>query len=53
VPSQVLNPILTWEDQAAYHHQARMLIERFEGNFSQFEAAVAGKLGEAGPHCNV
>jgi len=40
VPSDVLNPRMTWADAAAYDVQANDLRQRFEANFKQFENAV-------------
>jgi phosphoenolpyruvate carboxykinase (ATP) len=49
VPSQVLNPISTWEYPENYRQQARVLIERFEQNFDQFRRDVPTNVGGAGP----
>ncbi len=50
VPDNVLDPILTWNDKEAYKTQARLLVERFEKNFAQFESQVPKDLAVAGPH---
>ncbi len=50
VPSDLLHPIRTWTDPDAYRKQARLLVERFEENFSQFCDAVPAGVAEAGPH---
>ena len=44
VPTSVLNQRSTWGDAAEYDSQARILIERFEANFKQFEDHVDDKV---------
>ena len=50
VPTEILDPIRTWEDQQAYRRQARLLVHQFEVNFEQFEPSVPEGVLEAGPH---
>ncbi len=50
VPADILTPIKTWTDADAYRRQARVLVERFEKNFSQFLDAVPAAVAESGPH---
>ncbi len=50
VPSEVLNPQQTWENQESYRRQAAMLIEQFEANFRQFSLGVPEGIAMAGPH---
>ena len=38
VPSNVLNPMNTWDDKVAYMAAAQKLQSMFEENFKQFEA---------------
>ncbi|MDA0997948.1 MAG: phosphoenolpyruvate carboxykinase [Proteobacteria bacterium] len=40
IPTEVLNPKSTWGDGGDYDRQARDLTQRFEKNFTQFEAHV-------------
>jgi phosphoenolpyruvate carboxykinase (ATP) len=40
VPSEILDPINTWSDQAAYREQAQKLRGMFAENFEQFETQV-------------
>jgi phosphoenolpyruvate carboxykinase (ATP) len=47
VPAELLNPRNAWKDPRAYDAQAVMLAEKFEKNFSKFEAPAA--VREAGP----
>jgi phosphoenolpyruvate carboxykinase (ATP) len=49
VPDEVLNPRLTWADPEAYDRQARVLITKFQENFTQFAAQVAPEVVAAGP----
>ncbi len=50
VPTDLLSPLKTWTDPDAYRRQARLLIERFEENFSQFLDAVPASVLDSGPH---
>ncbi len=49
VPAEVLNPRTTWERPAAYDAQARLLIERFQKNFTQFAHSALPEVAAAGP----
>ena len=44
VPAAALNQRSTWVDVAAYDAQARILTERFESNFKQYEDHVDDKV---------
>ena len=44
VPTEVLDPKSTWDDQTAYDRTARDLTRRFEANFKQFESEVDDKV---------
>ena len=44
VPVSVLNQRSTWADAAAYDSQVRILTQRFEANFKQFEDHVDDKV---------
>ena len=50
IPAQMLNPMSTWADAAAYQSQAAALIAQFERNFKQFEGVVTNQVLESGPH---
>ncbi len=39
VPPEVLDPRSTWKDPARYDEQARILVKRFEENFTQYAVA--------------
>jgi phosphoenolpyruvate carboxykinase (ATP) len=47
VPAELLNPRNAWKDPRAYDAQAAMLAEKFEKNFTKFEAPAG--VREAGP----
>lgn len=49
VPSEMLQPNLTWRSQDDYERQALDLAERFVRNFAKFSNAD-GKIAAAGPH---
>ena len=49
VPTQVLDPKLTWQDAAAYDDAARRLAAMFRENFARFEAEVTPAVRAAGP----
>ncbi len=49
VPSEVLNPRLTWQNKEAYDINARELAQRFQKNFEQF-AQTAEEIRQAGPN---
>jgi len=44
IPNEVLDPRQSWNDKSAYDRMARHLIERFEANFSAFEAGVGDDI---------
>ncbi len=50
VPSEVLDPIKTWEDKEAYKRSARELTALFEKNFEQFKGHVSDEIEAVGPH---
>jgi phosphoenolpyruvate carboxykinase (ATP) len=49
VPDGVLTPRSTWADPAAYDQQARILVQKFQDNFKQFEAQVSKEVAASGP----
>ena len=49
VPSQMLQPKLTWADPVAYETTARKLAKLFHKNFQQFEDKSAPAIANAGP----
>ena len=49
VPTEVLDPKVTWEDPAAYDRQARMLADKFIKNFVQYQDEVDPDVAKAGP----
>lgn len=49
VPGEVLNPMTTWEDKAAYEKQAKDLAERFIKNFEQYVEQVSPEVVKSGP----
>lgn len=49
VPTDILMPGNTWEDQSAYDKQAKQLAEMFHDNFREFINEVPGEIVEAGP----
>jgi|JI71714BRNA_FD_contig_21_4612783_length_2014_multi_12_in_0_out_0_1 phosphoenolpyruvate carboxykinase (ATP) len=48
IPSEILDPVKTWQDQEAYERQAKNLARRFVENFKQYEM-TAKDLVEVGP----
>lgn len=50
VPSDVLDPRLTWADKSSYDQTARDLTRRFATNFKQFEPYVDDTIKAAGIH---
>jgi phosphoenolpyruvate carboxykinase (ATP) len=46
VPSQILNPVDTWQDPQAYQKQAEDLRARFRNNFKPFADAVEAAVRE-------
>lgn len=49
VPTELLDPVKTWQDPEAYYRQAQKLARRFMENFQQYELATQ-LMVEAGPH---
>jgi len=49
VDADILNPISTWADKAAFEATARKLVEMFAKNFKTFEAHVDSKVIAAAP----
>jgi phosphoenolpyruvate carboxykinase (ATP) len=49
VPAEILQPVQTWQDKAAYETQVRALVARFRENFKQFESDVSQEVIAAGP----
>jgi len=47
IPDEVLDPRQSWADRAAYDQMAKHLIQRFEENFSTFEAGVGDDVKAA------
>jgi phosphoenolpyruvate carboxykinase (ATP) len=44
IPDEVLDPRQSWADKAGYDRMAKHLVERFEANFSTFEAGVGDEV---------
>ena len=49
VPSDVLDPSISWPDHSEYEKTAAYLAGLFIENFKQFEAGVAPEILKAGP----
>lgn len=49
VPSEILNPMNTWEDKEAYRKAANSLAEKFQNNFSSKYPNMPKHIVEAGP----
>lgn len=49
VPEVVLQPRNTWQDPAAYDHQAKELASMFTNNFTQYADHVSEAIRSAGP----
>ena len=49
MPSEVLQPRLTWADPAAYDATATRLARSFEENFAPFAPTVSPEVRAAGP----
>jgi phosphoenolpyruvate carboxykinase (ATP) len=49
VPSEILNPRATWDDQTAYDEAAKELAAMFQKNFAQFAAGTSDAIRAAGP----
>lgn len=49
VPSEVLNPRLTWKDGAAYDAKALEVAKMFKDNFQKYAETVSEAIRQAGP----
>ncbi len=49
IPGDILNPVRTWTDIAAYQHQVNSLVRRFVENFKQYTDTVTREVIQAGP----
>jgi phosphoenolpyruvate carboxykinase (ATP) len=49
IPSEILHPRHTWTDRLAYDQQVRLLIGKFQDNFTQFASQVSPEINAAGP----
>ncbi len=49
VPAEILNPRLTWADQQEYDRQVRVLVTKFQENFTQFASHVSPEVIASGP----
>lgn len=49
VPTEVLNPINTWEDKKAYNKKAQELASSFNKNFKKFEQMADEEIMSGGP----
>jgi phosphoenolpyruvate carboxykinase (ATP) len=49
VPSEILQPRTTWQDQRAYDEKARHLAVLFHKNFEQFSDQATPEIRAAGP----
>ena len=50
VPSNILNPRLTWQDKAAYDNTANTLASKFVANFEKFANQTSEEILNAAPH---
>ncbi|MEP1088246.1 phosphoenolpyruvate carboxykinase (ATP) [Algoriphagus sp.] len=49
VPSDILNPSLTWSDREAYDKQAKALAEAFKANFEKFKDFASEDILQGAP----
>jgi phosphoenolpyruvate carboxykinase (ATP) len=49
VPTEILNPRQTWSDPIEYDRQVRLLVTKFQENFTQFAGQVSQDIVLAGP----
>jgi phosphoenolpyruvate carboxykinase (ATP) len=49
VPEVLLDPRRTWQDPEKYDQQARLLVGRFQENFTQFAGRVSKEVADSGP----
>ena len=50
VPTEVLSPRTTWNDDEAYYKMAFKLANSFRENFKQFESYASEEIRRGGPH---
>ncbi len=50
VPSEILNPSLTWKDRNTYDKQARELADAFKVNFEKFKDFASEDIMQGAPH---
>ncbi|MDF3810615.1 phosphoenolpyruvate carboxykinase [Rhodopseudomonas sp. BAL398] len=53
VPSDILDPVKTWADKAAFDTTARKLVGMFQKNFAKFEAQVDAEVLAAAPDVKI
>ena len=53
VPSEILDPVKTWADKAAFDITARKLVGMFQKNFAKFEAMVDAEVRAAQPEAKL
>ena len=51
VPSELLQPIKTWENPAFYNQTADHLAEMFVNNFRRYQQGVSAAVNAASPKC--
>ena len=49
VPSELLNPIDTWDDKDAYRQKANELATYFNNNFKKYEGGASDAILQAAP----
>ncbi len=49
VPSEILDPRRAWHDSAAYDEQAKLLVQLFQNNFTEYQAVVSADILSAQP----
>jgi phosphoenolpyruvate carboxykinase (ATP) len=53
VPTEILNPRLTWADKAAFDHTANELANKFVKNFAQYADSASPEILAAAPSAEV
>ena len=53
VPSEILDPVNTWDDKAEFDATARKLVGMFQKNFAKFEAQVDADVLAAAPEAKL
>lgn len=53
VPSEILNPRNTWDDQSAYDEKAHHLAKQFISNFKAFESFAGQEIMNGAPVLNI